>query len=201
MATTWDERFAGEEYLYGTAPNRWLEAQAARFKPGSRILSLGEGEGRNGVWLATQGHRVEAVDGSSVGLEKARRLAAARGVMIQTNVAELDQFLPAPGAYDALVLIFVHLPPPLRAVVFPRAQAALAPGGVILLEVFTPRQLAFNSGGTRQVEALYEPEAVRLAFPGITWEVLREEEIDLDEGPLHRGKAAVLRGLGRRTAG
>jgi len=199
MASIWDERFAGEGYLYGTAPNGWLEAQAGRLKAGSRVLSLGEGEGRNAVWLATQGHRVEAVDGSSVGLEKAQRLATARGVTIQATVADLASFVPAPSAYDAVVLIFVHLAPPLRFLVHARAQAALAPGGVVILEAFTPRQIAFTSGGPKQLEALYEPEALRLDFPWIAWDVLREEEIELDEGPLHRGKAAVVRGLGRRS--
>ena len=199
MASIWDERFAGEGYVYGTAPNTWLEAQASRLKAGSRVLSLGEGEGRNAVWLATQGHRIEAVDGSSVGLEKAQRLAATRGVTIQATVTDLATFVPALGAYDAVVLIFVHLPLPLRALVHARAQAALAPGGVLVIEAFTPRQLAFTSGGPKQVEALYELETLRQDFPGIAWDVLREEEIELDEGPLHRGKAAVVRGLGRRT--
>jgi hypothetical protein len=97
------------------------------------------------------------------------------------------------------VLIFLHLPPPLRALVHARAQASLASGGLLILEAFTPRQLAFTSGGPRQLEALYEPEALRQDFPGIAWEVLREEETELDEGPLHRGKAAVVRGLGGRT--
>jgi len=199
MASIWDERFSGEGYVYGTAPNGWLEAWAGRLEPGSRVLSLGEGEGRNGVWLATQGHRVEAVDGSSVGLGKARRLATERGVAIQTTVADLATFVPASGAYDAVVLIFLHLPPPLRSLVHARAEAALAPGGVMVLEAFTPRQLAFTSGGPKQLELLYEPVALRLDLPGIAWEVLREEEIELDEGPLHRGKAAVVRGFGRRS--
>ena len=199
MASIWDERFAGEGYVYGTSPNAWLETQASRFTAGSRVLSLGEGEGRNAVWLATLGHRIEAVDGSSVGLEKAQRLATARGVTLQATVADLASFVPASSAYDAVVLIFVHLPPPLRALVHARAQAALAPGGLLILEAFTPRQLAFTSGGPKQLEALYEPETLRQDFPGIAWEVLREEEIELDEGPLHRGKAAVVRGLGRRN--
>jgi SAM-dependent methyltransferase len=198
MATSWDERFAGDGFAYGTAPNRWLETQEPRLGRGSRVLSLGEGEGRNGVWLASQGHRVEAVDGSSVGLEKARRLATARGVAIQATVADLATYLPEPGGYDAVVMIFLHLPPPLRTLVMARAGAALAAGGLLILEAFTPRQLAFTSGGPRQVEALYEPETLRRELPGMAWEVLREEEIDLDEGPLHRGRAAVVRGLGRR---
>ncbi len=108
------------------------------------------------------------MDGSSVGLAKAQRLASTRGVTLQATVAELATFVPVPG-------------------------------GVVVLEAFTPRQLAFTSGGPKQLGALYEPEALRLDLPGIAWEVLREEEIELDEGPLHRGKAAVVRGLGRRN--
>jgi SAM-dependent methyltransferase len=201
MPSTWDERFAGEGYVYGTAPNRWLEAQAARLRPGSRVLSLGEGEGRNAAWLASRGHRVEAVDGSSVGLAKAERLARDRGVAIRTTVADLADYVPEPGAYDLVVLIFLHLPPALRALVHARAEAALAPGGLLVLEAFTPRQLAYSSGGPKQADALYQAEALRLDLPGIAWEVLREEEIELDEGPLHRGRAAVVRGLGRRATG
>jgi len=198
MGTPWDDRFAAAEYVYGTAPNRWLEAQAARLAPGARVLSLGEGEGRNAVWLAGQGHRVEAVDGSAVGLEKAVRLAAARGIPLQTKVADLADFEPERGAYQAVVLVYLHLPPALRAQVHARAQAALATGGLLVLEAFTPRQLAFSSGGPRQEALLYEPAVVRADLPGIAWEVLREEEIELDEGALHRGRAAVVRGLGRR---
>jgi cyclopropane fatty-acyl-phospholipid synthase-like methyltransferase len=200
MATFWDERFGGAEYFYGTAPNVWLAAQASRLKPRSRILSLGEGEGRNGVWLATQGHRLEAVDGSSEGMAKAQRLAASRGVTIRTTVADLTTFEPERAAYDAVVMVFVHLAPPLRQLVLSRAQAALRPGGLLIVEFFTPRQLAFTSGGPKEVEALFEPASLRQDLPGISWEVLREEEIDLDEGPHHRGRAAVVRGLGVRTA-
>lgn len=198
MASVWDERFAGQGYVYGTAPNRWLESQAGRLRPGSRVLSLGEGEGRNGVWLASQGHWVEAVDGSAVGLAKAQQLAAARGVKLRTRVADLSTYEPEAAACDAVVLIYLHLPPPLRREVHARAQAALKPGGLVLLEAFTPRQLTRSSGGPKQAELLYEAAALRQDFPGVTWEVLREEEIELDEGPLHRGPAAVIRGLGVR---
>jgi len=200
MTSVWDERFTGDGYVYGTAPNAWLEAKASLLVRGSRILSLGEGEGRNAVWLAAQGHRVTAMDGSSVGLEKARRLAATRGVELMTVVADLADYQPEAGAYDALVLIFVHLPPPLRAEVHARAQAALRPGGLLILEAFTPRQLAFSSGGPKDAALLYERDVIRRDFPWLAWDPLREEEIDLDEGPLHQGRAAVLRGLGRLGA-
>jgi len=194
----WDERFAGEGYVYGTRPNAWLASVAGRLRAGSRILSLGEGEGRNAVWLAQQGHRVEAVDGSAVGLAKAQRLAAERGVALATTVADLAAYRPEPKSWDAVILIFLHLPPPLRAAVHAGVEAALVPGGRLVVEAFTPRQLALSSGGPRQAELLYEVATLRADFPVITWEELREEEIELDEGPLHRGRAAVVRGLGHR---
>lgn len=197
----WDHRYATAEHVYGTAPNAWLAEQGARLPPACRILSLGEGEGRNAVWLAQQGHQVEAVDGSSVGLEKARRLAGARGVSIATTVADLAHYQPAAGAYQAVVLIFLHLPPALRAAVHAKAEAALAPGGRLILEAYTPRQLGHDSGGPKEASMLYEPATVRADFPGIEWEVLREEALELDEGPLHRGLAAVVRGAGRRAEG
>jgi SAM-dependent methyltransferase len=196
--SVWDERFAGEGYVYGTRPNAWLASVAGRLQAGSRILSLGEGEGRNAVWLAQQGHRVEAVDGSAVGLAKAQRLAAERGVALATTVADLAAYRPEPKSWDAVILIFLHLPPPLRAAVHAGAEAALVPGGRLVIEAFTPRQLALSSGGPRQAELLYEVATLRGDFPVITWEELREEEIELDEGPLHRGRAAVVRGLGHR---
>ncbi len=92
---------AATEFAYGTAPNRWLEAQAAAIPAGGRVLCLGEGEGRNAVWLAQRGFSVVAVDASPVGLEKARRLAAERGVTIETRVADLASYRPEPAAYDA----------------------------------------------------------------------------------------------------
>jgi 2-polyprenyl-3-methyl-5-hydroxy-6-metoxy-1,4-benzoquinol methylase len=195
----WDERYAAVDLAYGAEPNRWLAAQAGKIRPGGRVLSIGEGEGRNATWLAAQGFRVDAVDGSRVGLEKAQRLAAARGVTISTSVADLATFQPEDAAYDAVVAIFVHLPPAVRAFAHAAAQAALVPGGVLVLEAFTERQLALASGGPKQRELLYSADLLRADFPRIAWEVLEEAEVVLDEGPFHQGKAAVVRGLGRRT--
>jgi SAM-dependent methyltransferase len=196
----WDERYSVAEYVYGTAPNRWLEAEAYRIPRGGRVLSLGEGEGRNAVWLAEQGYDVTAVDSSPVGLEKARRLAEARGVEVRTVLADLAGFRPDPGSFDGLVLVYVHLPPAIRASAHAAAAAALRPGGVVILEAFTPRQLSLSSGGPRQADMLYDVATVRADFPGIEWEVLEEAEIELVEGIHHAGRAAVLRGVGRATA-
>ncbi len=196
----WDERFTGESFVFGTEPNRWLESQASRIAPGGRVLCLGEGEGRNAVWLAVQGFRVEAVDGSAVGLEKARRLAAARGVSIDTTVMDLAAFRPAPDPFDAVVLVYLHLPPGLRGAVHRGAEASLRPGGRVIVEGFTPAQLAFTSGGPKQPDMLYTADLLRGDFPGVSWDVLEESRVELDEGPGHQGPAAVVRGAGRRTA-
>jgi SAM-dependent methyltransferase len=193
----WDERYSGEGFAYGTQPNRWLEGQAGVIKQGGRVLSLGEGEGRNAVWLAEQGFSVDAVDGSPVGLEKARELAARRGVHIRTQVGDLATYRPEPGAYDALVLVFVHLPPTIRSLVHAAGARALRPGGALIIEAFTPLQLGRPSGGPRQAELLYDVATLRADFPGVDWQVLEEAEIELDEGPFHRGMAAVVRGVGR----
>ena len=195
----WDERFSREEYVYGTSPNRWLEAQAGRIAPGGRVLCLGEGEGRNAVWLAGRGLAVEAVDASAVGLEKARRLAVARGVAVATVLADLADHVPPADAYDAVALTFVHLPPALRAAVHARAAAALRPGGLLVIEAFTPAQLAHSSGGPKAPELLYTADLLRGDFPTLEWDPLLEVEVELDEGPLHSGRAAVVRGCGRRT--
>jgi hypothetical protein len=135
-----------------------------------------------------------------VGLAKAARLADSRGVALRTTVADLAGFVPAPGRHGAVILVFLHLPPALRASVHARAAAALAPGGLVILEAFTPRQLAFTSGGPRQLDMLYDRETLRDDFPGVEWQVLEELEVDLDEGPLHQGRASILRGLGRKVA-
>jgi SAM-dependent methyltransferase len=193
----WDERFGGEGFAYGDAPNRWLEARAEDIRPGGRVLCLGEGEGRNAVWLAEQGFVVDAVDGSAVGLEKAQRLAARRGVRIETRVDDLAVYRPLPSVYDALVLVFLHLPPSIRATVHAAGASALVPGGLVILEAFTPRQLGRPSGGPHQGEMLYDAALLRGDFPGVEWQVLEEVEAELDEGPLHRGPAAVVRGVGR----
>jgi hypothetical protein len=195
----WDERFGTAEFAYGTQPSRWLVECAGSIPAGLPVLALGEGEGRNAVWLAGRGLEVHAVDGSAVGLAKAERLAASRGVSLRTTVADLAGYAPEPGRYGAVVLVFLQLPPPLRSRVHGLAASALAPGGAVVLEAFTPRQLAFSSGGPRQADMLYEPTAIRGDFPGVEWVSLAEGEAVLDEGPLHQGRAALLRGLGRRT--
>ncbi|WP_284308613.1 class I SAM-dependent methyltransferase [Hydrogenophaga electricum] len=194
----WDRNFAGDVYKYGTQPNAFLATDARDWPPSLDVLVPGDGEGRNGVWLAVQGHRVTAMDGSAVGLAKARALAEIRAVALQTVLADLADWAPPPAAFDALVLTFVHLPPAIRAGAHRRLAAALRPGGRLVLEAFHPQQLGHRSGGPQDGAMLYTPALLRSDFHGLVDEVWAwDGEVSLDEGPGHQGLAHVTRWVGR----
>jgi len=195
----WDQRYATDEYVYGTQPNDFLVEAAAGLPPG-RVLCLAEGEGRNAVWLAQQGHRVLAVDASAVGLQKARQLAQQRGVEIATAVADLaDYDIPA-ASFDLIVSIFCHLPPPVRRRLHRQAVQGLAPGGRLILEAYTPRQLGRGTGGPPVAELLYDLETLRADLTGLTLAHAVECERELHEGRLHEGVGAVVQLVAQRPA-
>lgn len=190
----WDARYAGDDYVYGTAPNDFLAGQLDRL-PRGRALCLGEGEGRNAVFLAQQGHEVLAVDASATGMAKARRLARERGVEIETRVADLAVFPIAPGQWDLIVSVFCHLPPPLRRNVHRAVVAGLRPGGAFLLEAYTPRQLAFGTGGPPARELMMSLESLREELRGLDFAHGVETEREVVEGSLHTGRGAVVQVL------
>lgn len=195
----WDQQFSVAGFKYGTAPNAFLRQQANCLTPHSRIVLPGDGEGRNSVWLAEQGHQVLALDSSAVGLQKAQALAQERGVSINTQCCDLADWVPDAGAFDAVVLTFVHLPPTLRALAHGRLAQALRPGGHLLLEAFHPQQLGRSSGGPKQLELLYTAQQLAADFsPALETCLLEEIEVELDEGPGHQGWAWVTRCVGQR---
>ena len=197
----WDQRFAEPGYKYGTEPNAFLRTQAARLAPHSQVLVPGDGEGRNGVWLAEQGHQVTSVDYSVVGLQKAQALAATRGVTLTTHCVDLADWEPPPSSLDAVVLIYTHLPDTLRQQAHRRLAHGLCTGGWLVLEAFHPEQLAHASGGPKDASMLYTPEQLDADFaellePVLVW----HGETQLQEGPGHQGLAHVTRWVGKRIA-
>lgn len=194
----WNQRFRGEAYYYGTAPNDFVAAHAALIPPGP-VLCLAEGEGRNAVFLAARGHAVTAMDQSTAGLAKARRLAAARGVALTTQPGDLADFAIAPGAWSGIVATFVHLPPALRREVHARVAAGLRPGGVFLLEAYAPDQVKHRTGGpVNQPELLMPLADLRGEFPGLDLVIARELEREIVEGAVHGGRSAVVQIAARR---
>lgn len=190
-ATIWDDRYAGEDYLYGTEPNDFIRARAGLI-PDGPVLCLGEGEGRNAVHLAGLGHAVTAVDQSAVGLAKAQRLAATKGVSVATVAADLGDFVIEPGAWAGIVSVFCHLPPSLRARVFGAAARGLRPGGVFLLEGYTVEQLEYRTGGPSDPELMMSAAGLKRELAGLRFLHAEERVRPVREGSLHNGDAAVV---------
>jgi len=193
----WDLRYGGEDYAYGTDPNDFLREMAHRIPPGP-VLCLAEGEGRNAVFLAGRGHRVTAVDASVMGIAKTRQLAADRGVEVEAIHADLSGFCIAPGFWAGVVSIFAHLPPPLRRRLHQEVVTGLQPGGVFILEGYTPAQLALGTGGPPVAELMMELDVLRGELGGLDWVVAREVEREIQEGRFHIGPSAVVQLVGVR---
>jgi 2-polyprenyl-3-methyl-5-hydroxy-6-metoxy-1,4-benzoquinol methylase len=193
----WDQRYSSETYAYGTEPNEFLVNMLDKL-PDGRVLCLGEGEGRNAVWLAQQGHEVTAVDSSEVGLAKAQRLADARGTKITTVHADLADFEIEPQHWDAIVSIFCHLPPNLRRDVHRQCVRGLRPSGMMLLEAYTPEQLNYRTGGPPSAELMMDADSLRGEFAGLALLHLQECVRAVHEGTFHDGPGAVVQLLARK---
>jgi len=193
----WDQRYGAPGYAYGTAPNDFLVAVAGQIPPG-RVLSLGEGEGRNAVFLAARGHDVVAVDQSEVGLAKARRLAAERGVRIETICADLASFAIQPNAWAGIVSVFCHLPKSLRPSLHAAVVRGLQPGGVFILEAYTQRQLGRGTGGPSVPELLLSLAELQADLQGLDLVHAVEREREIHEGSHHHGMGAVVQIVARR---
>lgn len=187
----WDDRYQTEEYVYGTTPNEFLVSVTDQI-PKGKVLCLAEGEGRNAVYLAGLGHEVVAVDSSSVGLEKAKRLGQDQGVNIKTVVADLTGFQIKPNSWYAIISIFCHLPSELREDLHKKVVNGLRPGGVFVLEAYTPAQLKLKSGGPSSKDLMMSLKNLEQELEGLIFIHSKEIERAVIEGKFHTGKAAVV---------
>ena len=194
----WDDRYAASDYLFGTAPNDFLKTVAHQLAPNSQILCLADGEGRNGVYLAAQGHTVTAVDQSRVGLEKAKKLAQQKQVSVETIKADLAEYDLGVESWDCIVSIFFHIPSEVRANIYPRIIAALKPGGSLILESYTPNQLNHKTGGPPTSGLMLTKDQLTQYFSEMNLEHLQELEREVIEGTGHTGLASVVQLLALR---
>ena len=189
----WEEKFSTPEYQFGTAPNGFLVRENSRLKPQAKVLCIADGEGRNSIWLAEQGHRVHAVEAAMNAIEKARALALERGVTVKHEQVDLEDWEWPVEQYDAVVAIFIQFTDTVgRARMFAQIAAALRPSGVLLLEGYGPGQLAYGTGGPKSLDHLYAVDELRTAFPTLTVALLEEYDVKLDEGPRHRGMSSLV---------
>ena len=193
----WDERYGESESLFGWKPNVYLEEQVKRLQPRSKILLPGDGYGRNGLWLARQGFQVHTVDLSPVGVERARKSAQAAGLQMTIEQADLSKWQWPVDQFDAAAAIFVHLPSAVRRVVHASMLRALKPGGIAIVQSFTPAQLQFSSGGPKDEDMLCTAELLREEFAGAEILELEEKTVHLEEGHKHSGLGAVVQAVFR----
>lgn len=188
----WDERYAAEGLVYGAAANDFLVSNAHRFPASGRAVDLGAGEGRNALFLASRNLDVLAVDQSTVGMQKAQRLASERGLRLTTQVADLRDFDLPPASIDVVSSIFVHLPAHLRALVHARVAAWLRPGGLFILEAYAPEQLQRNTGGPKDAALLASAQTLLTELAQLQIEHHASLVRTVVEGQFHSGEAAVI---------
>jgi len=200
----WDERYAGNNYIYGTESNRYLKEQLATL-PAGRILLAGEGEGRNAVYAAGQGWQVSAFDISREGKKKAIQLADQKGVQIDYRVGELHDMDYEKEQFDVIALIFTHFPEEERAAIHKKLSEHLRPGGIIILEAFSKNHIHNqasnpNAGGPKERSMLITVEDLKNDFAGFEILELKETTQHLSEGSHHYGFSALVRFTGRKRA-
>jgi 2-polyprenyl-3-methyl-5-hydroxy-6-metoxy-1,4-benzoquinol methylase len=193
-ADKWNERYSVQQYVYGIKPNEFLKNKVKSI-PGKDVLCVADGEGRNGVWLSTQGFKVTSIDFSSEALDKIHRLAELSNTSVNTFQADLLEYSYGSKQYDAIVSIYSHFNYEEILLLHKKYSAALKTGGIIIFEAFAKNQLRYDSGGPKDVELLYDSESLVESFPSLCVRMINESIVNLDEGDLHQGNAAVIRAI------
>jgi SAM-dependent methyltransferase len=195
----WETRYAAPGYHFGTEPNAFLKSKAHLLVPGQKTLTIADGEGRNGVFLAENGLDVLAVDLSPTALGKSRALAKERGVLLRTEQVDLENWTWPAEAFDVVVAIFFQFSdPPARQRIFEGIVRTLKPGGLLLLEGYRREQLQYQSGGPSDPHRLYTRALLEKAFASLSSVQIEEHDSMLTEGSRHSGMAALIDLVGRK---
>jgi cyclopropane fatty-acyl-phospholipid synthase-like methyltransferase len=194
----WETRFRPPDYLFGKEPSAFLKAQAHRLRAGQTALSVADGEGRNGVWLAERGLDVLAVDFSPTALAKARALAQERSVPLRTEVADVTTWRWPKAAFDVIVAIFIAVDVDDRPAFFANLKAALKPGGFLLMQSYRPEQLNYRTGGPPDAERMCTREMLQASFGDLSELDIREHDSVLNEGTAHVGMSALIDLVGKK---
>ncbi len=197
MSNFWNERYANDEYVYGTEPNQFYKEEIKKLTPG-KILFPAEGEGRNAVYAATQGWNVTAFDASSEGKRKAEKLASTRGVTIDYLISNYDDIQFTPALFDCIVMTYTHMPPLKRNEYHQKLISFLKPGGKLILEGFSKEQIENNTGGPKDINMLFSEEELKTDFKDLSHLFIEKTKVTLREGLFHQGESAIIRAVGTR---
>jgi SAM-dependent methyltransferase len=189
----WESRFGGSDYAFGKEPNYFLASCKPLLPRAGKALAVADGEGRNGVWLAEQGLDVVSLDFSPSAQRKGRALAKERGVTVTFLQADVHTFDYPQAAFDVVVEIFTQFSTPAeRAMKWAGMRKALKPGGLLIIQGYTPKQLQYGTGGPKEIKNLYTRAILEEAFCDFHDVTIAEEELELHEGTSHGGMSAVI---------
>lgn len=195
----WEGRYSAPGYIFGEEPNYFLAACKPLLPATGHALAVADGEGRNGVWLAEQGLDTLSIDFSPTGQEKARALAARRGVSLAVEQADVHAWRYPEAAFDVVAEIFTQFSDPAqRALKWAGMKTALKPGALLIIQGYTPKQLAHGTGGPKQLDHFYTRDLLEAEFAGWRDMQITEEELVMHEGPAHSGMSAVINFTARK---
>jgi len=195
----WDGRYGVPDYIFGKQPNHFLASCKTLLPKSGKALAVADGEGRNGVWLAERGLAVVSLDFSAAAQMKAATLAKERRVEITLVRADVHMWDYPEAAFDVVVEIFAQFSSPAeRAIKWASMRKALKPGGLMIIQAYTPKQLQYGTGGPKEIEMLYTRAMLEAAFQGFRDVRITEEEHELHEGTAHRGMSAVINFTARK---
>lgn len=198
--TKWDDRYRQPGFAYGKSPNQFFKEQLSQLPPG-RILMPADGEGRNGVYAATLGWQVTSTDLSTEGQTKALLLAKKLQTTLTYLTGDLEHLSFPPASFDAIGLIYAHFLAEKKSLLHQQLDTYLKPGGIIIFEAFSKNHIANPQvGGPTDQEVLFSIEEIKNDFHDYEVVILKEEEIELNEGMYHNGKGRVVRFVGKKTS-
>ncbi|NQV38915.1 MAG: class I SAM-dependent methyltransferase [Candidatus Marinimicrobia bacterium] len=195
--TKWNERYDTDEFVYGMEPNQFLVEAEPSFT-GKKILCVADGEGRNGVWLANKGYDVTSIDYAQSGIDKISRYADTQGVSLNLKCTDLFEHNLSKDYYDGIVIIYSHFDEKDSTILFKKYKISLRPSGLIIFECFSKNQIENKSGGPKNIDLLYNLDFIKSSFSDMEIIQCKENVIVLEEGPLHQGKADVIRLIAKK---
>lgn len=156
----WDDSFSGTEFAYGHMENEFINEKSDLISARSKVACFAEGEGRNAVYLAKEGHDVSVYDQSAVGLEKAKKLAEQNNVFVNTFEIDLTKEKIAEEDYDAAIMVYGHVPRKDQLFLLNNIIDSVKEDGIILIEGYSTEQLKYKTGGPGSVDMLYDPNDI-----------------------------------------
>lgn len=196
---SWDMRYSNKNYLFGKDPSHFLTERIEYFQPGQVALMVADGEGRNGVYLANQGLRIHSVDGSTIALRKAKKLADEVGVQLVLEQADVTDWTWYEDSYDHVIGIMIQFADPdTRTKLFEDMKRAVKPGGLLMLHGYRPEQVELGTGGPSDPAHMYTGNLLREAFADFEIVELTEEDRRVEDGVAHRGQSALINLVARK---